>query len=171
MDIRDTLKERGDRYGAFEDHAHLCQEIKATFRIGRSWNSCSPSQKQALETIADKIARMLNGDPDYDDNWIDIIGYAQLVLDELHEHNGQTKMEFDEVEEYMAKEPRSTILDDVGVAPLAKYGDISPDGKQIWDGKRPVYLDRARGKEILADVRDRYDATNINLTGHEAGDQ
>jgi len=81
--IDKILEERGDRYGAFKDHAQLCQELKAVMRTGRSWHKASPSQRQALETIADKIARMLNGDPHYDDNWVDIIGYSQLVLNEL----------------------------------------------------------------------------------------
>ena len=81
--IKEILKERGDRYGAFSDHAELCQELKSVMRCGKSWGSCTPSQKQALETIADKIARILNGDPNYDDNWIDIIGYSQLVINEL----------------------------------------------------------------------------------------
>ena len=57
------------------------------------WERLNPSQAQALEVIADKIARMLNGDPNYDDNWQDIIGYSQLVLNEIQEHEGQTKMD------------------------------------------------------------------------------
>jgi len=81
--IYKVLEERGEKYGEFKKHAYLTQELKAVMRLGDSWDKCSPSQKQALETIADKIARMLNGDPYYDDNWVDIIGYSQLVLNEL----------------------------------------------------------------------------------------
>lgn len=33
--------------------------------------------------IAHKIARILNGDPDYDDSWVDIAGYATLVVKKL----------------------------------------------------------------------------------------
>ena len=81
--IEEILKERGERYGAFKDHAEICQNFKRVMRLGNSWKECTDSQKQALEVIADKIARMLNGDPNYEDNWVDIIGYAQLVLDQL----------------------------------------------------------------------------------------
>jgi len=91
--IDKVLAERGKRYGEFKDHAKIAQDLKKVMMSGKSWNDCSNSQRQALEVIADKIARMLNGDPDYDDNWIDIIGYSQLVLNELKEHPGQTKME------------------------------------------------------------------------------
>jgi hypothetical protein len=41
------------------------------------------SQWEALEMIAHKIGRIVNGDPDYADSWIDIAGYAKLVADEL----------------------------------------------------------------------------------------
>ena len=44
----------------------------------------SPDQREALEMIAHKIARILNGDPDYADSWHDIAGYAQLVADRLN---------------------------------------------------------------------------------------
>lgn len=33
--------------------------------------------------IFHKIARILNGDPNYADSWVDIAGYAKLVADEL----------------------------------------------------------------------------------------
>lgn len=78
-----TLAERGARYGEFKDHALICQNIKAAFMVPAGWVKLAPDQKQALEVIADKIARMLNGDPDYLDNWHDIIGYAKLVENRL----------------------------------------------------------------------------------------
>jgi len=83
MDIEKTLEERGLRYGRFIDHATICQNIKAAICGTPGWGNLAADQKQALEVIADKIARMLNGDPDYIDNWHDIIGYAKLVEDRL----------------------------------------------------------------------------------------
>lgn len=82
-DIRQTLAARGARYGAFEDHARIAQRIQDCFRAQYGWDSLAPDQRQALTVIADKIARMLNGDPTYLDNWVDIAGYAQLVADRL----------------------------------------------------------------------------------------
>ena len=81
--IDHVLAERGLRYGDFKERAAICQDLKDIMRNTPSWNACSPTQRQALEVIADKVARMLNGDPNYDDNWVDIIGYSQLVLREL----------------------------------------------------------------------------------------
>ena len=38
--------------------------------------------------IAHKMGRIVNGDPYYDDSWVDIVGYAQLVINELkHREN------------------------------------------------------------------------------------
>lgn len=84
MSIDKTLEERGNRYGDFTDHAAICQKIKLAFLWGPArWDRLSDVQKQALEVIADKIARILSGDPNYADNWHDIQGYAKLVEDRL----------------------------------------------------------------------------------------
>jgi len=47
-------------------------------------------QREALEMIAHKIARILNGDPNYADNWIDIAGYATLVANRLEKEDNQS---------------------------------------------------------------------------------
>jgi hypothetical protein len=83
MNIESTLAERGARYGKFADHAAICQGIKRAMWSRPGWSRLAADQQQALETIADKIARMLNGDPAYHDNWHDIVGYAKLVADRL----------------------------------------------------------------------------------------
>jgi hypothetical protein len=74
-----TLQERGARYGEFADHAQIAQRLQDAMRSAPGWQNLAPDQKQALTVIADKIARMLNGDPTYIDNWHDIVGYATLV--------------------------------------------------------------------------------------------
>ena len=84
-DIQATLTERGTRYGDFAGHAKIAQAIKAAMYSAGcdKWGALPDMHKQALETIADKIARILNGDPNYADNWHDIQGYAKLVEDRL----------------------------------------------------------------------------------------
>lgn len=84
MTVEQTLAERGARYGDFTDHARLCQAIKKTMMSECvAWDLLADVQRQALEVIADKIARILTGDPNYADNWHDIQGYAKLVEDRL----------------------------------------------------------------------------------------
>ena len=43
------------------------------------WETLSFDAAEALDMIQHKIARILNGDPNYIDSWTDIIGYARLV--------------------------------------------------------------------------------------------
>lgn len=84
-DIDATLTERGSRYGAFTGHAEVTQTLKALFRarMGEKWNSLADDQKEGLEMIAHKLGRIVNGDPNYADSWVDIAGYAKLVADRL----------------------------------------------------------------------------------------
>lgn len=80
------LNERATAYGRFVDVAEIAQEIKATIRIGdtnRMGDRLPADQIEALDMIASKIARILSGDSDYVDSWIDIAGYATLVADRL----------------------------------------------------------------------------------------
>ena len=83
--INATLAERGNRYGAFNTHALITQRLKDVMKNSPNWDILSPSQKEALEMTAHKIGRILNGDPDYDDSWVDIGGYTKLVVKELQE--------------------------------------------------------------------------------------
>jgi Domain of unknown function (DUF6378) len=81
--IETTLAERETRYGDFTSHAHITQRIKDAMRDSRNWNALDSDQKEALEMVAHKIGRILNGDPDYHDSWHDMIGYTKLVADRL----------------------------------------------------------------------------------------
>ncbi len=83
MNLADTLNERGARYGSFQGHADLCQRLKGQMHRSKRWNELNPDMTEALEMIQHKIARILNGDPRYVDNWVDIAGYATLVADRL----------------------------------------------------------------------------------------
>jgi hypothetical protein len=82
----DTLTERGNRYGAFKGHAEVSQELKEVIRNALAVRNkdIEPDQIEALEMIMHKIGRIINGDPDYDDSWRDIAGYAMLVCDRLN---------------------------------------------------------------------------------------
>lgn len=83
MTIDKTLAERGERYGDFSDHAVIAQALQDDMRETDGWTRLDAVKRQALTVIADKIARILSGDPEYADNWHDIQGYAKLVEDRL----------------------------------------------------------------------------------------
>ena len=85
MNIDETLNERGTRYGEFADHASISQRLKSVARFEISFRDkvMAEDQIEALEMIFHKIARIINGDPNYADSWVDIAGYATLVANRL----------------------------------------------------------------------------------------
>lgn len=84
-DTKDVLKERGSIYGNYLEQCKISQDLEIIMqKVVNSRNLLMASdQHDALSMIAVKISRILNGDPDYADNWRDIAGYATLVADRL----------------------------------------------------------------------------------------
>lgn len=89
--INMILEERGNRYGDFEGQAFITQNIKAVMRHSPNWDKLPNDMKEALEMVAHKVGRILNGDFTYTDNVVDIIGYMQLVLDRMEGTNADAK--------------------------------------------------------------------------------
>ena len=81
MSVDSTLAERQRRYGDFSQHAQISQDLQRSMRKVAAWNDLSDTHREALQMIQHKVARILNGDPDYRDNWHDIQGYAKLAED------------------------------------------------------------------------------------------
>ena len=84
-DVNEVLGERGSRYGLFIDRAEITQTFKRLTRdyLEERNKLLDDDQQESLDMIFHKIGRIINGDPDYADSWIDIAGYAQLVADRL----------------------------------------------------------------------------------------
>lgn len=146
MSIENTLAERGNRYGDFTDHADLAQGIqfrmqkfclKADNEVGfiEPWKDrLNNVQRQALTVIADKIARILSGDPNYADNWHDIQGYAKLVEDRLPQ---PAEGLFDEAAAVAAK-----AAADVDLQQMRSAGaPIDPADVDISDNSHPRWKD------------------------------
>ena len=81
--IEKVLEERASRYGTFANHAEISQGLQEVLWDSPNWHKIPLDTRQAFIVICDKMARALNGDPEYDDNLVDIIGYATLVLDRI----------------------------------------------------------------------------------------
>lgn len=82
-DVSDTLAEREKQYGSFAEQSMIAQLLKSVIHDSRNWDYLSDDKREALDMIAVKIARILNGNPLNHDSWIDIAGYAKLVADTL----------------------------------------------------------------------------------------
>lgn len=83
-DVNETLKARQGRYGKYSDQSRISYGFLQVMEDTPNWDVLNPSQKYSLHMIGHKMARILNGDPDYDDNWRDIAGYAELILKQLN---------------------------------------------------------------------------------------
>ena len=83
--ITTVLEERGGRYGTFLGHAHVTIGLKQILhsKIAQRDLHLFPDQLEALDMICHKMGRIVNGDPNYADSWVDIAGYAKLVADRL----------------------------------------------------------------------------------------
>ena len=84
-DVTTTLGSRARAYGNFRDNARLAQALKRTMAehaedMGKTF---ADDQWEALEMIATKVSRIVNGNPDDIDQWHDIAGYATLIADRL----------------------------------------------------------------------------------------
>lgn len=95
--VEKVLEERGSKYGPFARHASATQNLKRVMKDAYngshecSYDELDPVLREALDMIAHKLGRIVNGDSYYDDSWVDIAGYAQLVVDHLAEEKTKVK--------------------------------------------------------------------------------
>jgi hypothetical protein len=80
IEIDGVLSQRQAVHGKFATHADIAQGLKAEMRKSPNWEKLSNVQKEGLEMVQHKIARILNGDPDYEDHYVDVMGYTSLIL-------------------------------------------------------------------------------------------
>lgn len=83
VDINEVLKERNKVHGNYSENSHLAQTFKDFARNADGWINLRYTQRESVEMILCKIARMLAGDCNHIDHWQDISGYATLISKEL----------------------------------------------------------------------------------------
>ena len=81
-----TLDARAVEYGKFIEGAEVMQMLKRVVQaaLNNRDKVLAHDQAEALDMIIHKIGRIINGNPDVVDHWLDIAGYAQLVADRLN---------------------------------------------------------------------------------------
>jgi len=83
MSVDDVLDERSKTHGSFAANALVAQRLKEVFHASPSWAKMTDEMRESLDLIALKLSRILTADPSYKDNWIDLCGYSQLVVNSL----------------------------------------------------------------------------------------
>jgi hypothetical protein len=80
---QNLLSERGKTHGSWSTNAACSQKIKEVLHGSAGWSRLSPEQREALDMAACKIGRILAGNPNFKDHWVDAAGYFQLVANVL----------------------------------------------------------------------------------------
>jgi len=80
---REVVEDRDTRYkGGYSSRATVSQKMKEVVRESTYWGELSYVEKEAVDEIIRKLARIVGGEQDRYDSWVDAAGYAQLVLRE-----------------------------------------------------------------------------------------
>lgn len=74
------LQERAKTHGDYSQTAQTAQMLKRLIRYAPSYMDMSERQKESIEMIAVKLARIMCGDPHEPDHFRDIAGYALLAI-------------------------------------------------------------------------------------------
>lgn len=84
-DVDETLDNRAQDYGKFIEGAEIMQRLKRIVHnyIEKRGTPLAFDQCEAIDMIIHKLGRIINGNPDKVDSWVDIAGYAKLVADRL----------------------------------------------------------------------------------------
>ena len=79
------MNARATNYGKFIEGAEIMQMTKRLIHnyIEQRGTSLAFDQLEAIDMIIHKLGRIINGNPDHIDNWVDIAGYSTLVADRL----------------------------------------------------------------------------------------
>jgi hypothetical protein len=80
MDVNDTLSTREGQYGQYKVVSQISQDIKKIMRQSPNYYIMPDYARESLDMIANKMARILNGNYYLNDSWHDIGGYAALVV-------------------------------------------------------------------------------------------
>jgi len=84
-DVDTVLDSRAKDYGKFIEGAEIMQMLKRLVHnyIEDRGTQLAFDQREALDMIIHKVGRIINGNPDKVDHWVDIAGYATLVAERL----------------------------------------------------------------------------------------
>lgn len=107
--IDQTIAQRRGRYGPLIESGEVAMKLEDYLRSLPGWECLAYDQRESLAMITHKISRIMCGDPDYDDSWVDIAGYAQNVVNRLRSDQNVPKPE---------EHKPAEVFEASGIAPL-----------------------------------------------------
>ena len=90
MSQKNIIIDRESTHGPYELQADIATEIVSAMNGDYCFFCDLPNQHQhALTMIATKLSRIITGDHNHEDHWVDIQGYCERVLELLREKGGK----------------------------------------------------------------------------------
>lgn len=80
--VTEVLAERQGTHGDFRENAHCSQELKYIV-LAHGNDLLTAVQREALDNICQKMSRIITGNPNHVDSWVDIAGYATLAAKDI----------------------------------------------------------------------------------------
>lgn len=78
INVDKLLNEREKTHGKFSDGASVSQMLKQVARTSANWDKMNDSQRESFDMQASKWGRILTGDHNFADHWVDLAGYSTL---------------------------------------------------------------------------------------------
>lgn len=80
-----TIPNRDDQHGGMEAVGSISQRLKDVLRTGANWQHLSNAQREALDMMMHKVARIMSGDLTVKDHWIDAGGYPLCIARQMED--------------------------------------------------------------------------------------
>jgi hypothetical protein len=93
LELEQTIAARRGRYGPLIESGEVAMKLEDYLRSLPGWQNLAYDQRESLAMVMHKVSRIMCGDPDYDDSWVDIAGYAQNVVNRLRAEQNAPKPE------------------------------------------------------------------------------
>ena len=84
MSVEAILQERKHQHGDFDTNSKFSIQLLDALKYSKL-EKLSEVKRLTIMMILFKIARIVSGDPNHQDHWDDIIGYATLVKQEFQD--------------------------------------------------------------------------------------
>lgn len=83
QNIEAILQNREQTHGLYSVQSATSQRLKSLIWTSPNYQTMPDHMREGLEMIQHKVARIVSGNAYERDHWVDIMGYAALVLREL----------------------------------------------------------------------------------------
>lgn len=83
----DVTITRDKQYGGFDAVAYTSDTLLKIVSEQSGWYRMMPVQKEGIRMTLHKIARIVCGDPNYEDSWVDAAGYLNITMKYMKKDN------------------------------------------------------------------------------------